>query len=88
MAASTTERAKRFGSVGFLLDDFFFGRAIGFVLGVRFLAVRFLAIGRDFIRDFSVPFMPAWAIDKAFWKSSRIFLTAMSHHAIADSWSH
>jgi hypothetical protein len=57
-------------------------------LGVRILAVSFLALDCASIRDFNVPFMPAWAIDNAFCKSSRIFFTAMPHHAIAESGSH
>lgn len=59
IAASTTERASRFGSVEFLLDDFFLGLAIGFVLGVRFVVVRLLGFTRAFLKDSSVPFMPA-----------------------------
>ena len=88
MAASTTERASCIGSAGFLLGDFFLGRALDFTLGVRFLVVRLLAFTRVFLKDSNVPFMPACVIDKAFRKSSRIFFMAMPHHAIAESESH
>jgi hypothetical protein len=57
-------------------------------LAVDFLAVRFLALGGDSVRDFNVALMPAWAIDKAFFKSTKRFFLAMSHHAIAESESH
>ena len=81
---------------GFLTRCFCFRFTVGFVLptagtfffGVRFLVVRLLAFTRVFLKDANVPFMPAWAIDKAFWKSSRIFFMAMPHHAITGSESH
>ncbi len=57
-------------------------------LGVDFLGVGFLVLRRDSVRDFSVALMPAWAINKAFFKSTKSFFLAMSHHAIADSESH
>lgn len=93
MAASTTDLASTIGSVGFFPGSFF-GCGVGFGIlrfvffGVRFFVVRFLGFTRAFLKDSNVPFIPAWAIDSAFWKSSRIFFTAMTHHAIADSESH
>ena len=77
--------------MGFLPGSFCLGLFFGFVvppsctffLGVRFLAVSFLALECVFFRDFKVPFMPAWAIDKAFLKSSMMFFIAMPHHARA-----
>ncbi len=78
---------------GFLPGSFCFGRALGVVmpflatcfLGARFRAVSLLALDYAFIKDFNVAFMPAWAIDTAFCKSSRIFFAAIPHHAIAES---
>ena len=77
--------------VGVLAGRFCVRFAVGFVmppactffLGVRFLAVRFLAGDCVFFRDFNVPFIPAFAIDSAFWKSSRRFFIAIPHHARA-----
>ena len=56
--------------------------------GDNFLAARFFPLGRDWVRDFNVALMPAWAITKAFFKSTKSFFLAMSHHAIAGSESH
>lgn len=86
IAASTTERASCIGSEGFLPDSRFLGFPFGLL--VCFLAVNFLALDCAFLRDFNVPRMPAWVINKAFWKSSRIFFMAMPHHATAESESH
>ena len=70
---------------GFLTRRFCFRFTVGFVLppagtfffGVRFLTVRFVALDCAFFRDFIVPFIPAWAIDRAFWRLSRRFFIAM-----------
>ena len=67
------------------LEGLRFRFAVGFVrppagtffFGVRFLTVRFLALDCAFFRDFTVALIPAWAINTAFWKSSRRFFIAM-----------
>ena len=74
--------------MGFFGGNFFLGRAFGFVLVVRFIVVRFLAFACAFLKELNVPFIPAWAMNKAFWKSSMIFFMAILHHAIAESVSH
>ena len=57
--------------------DFVLPPAGTFFFGVRFLTVRFLALDCAFFRDSIVPLIPAWAIDRAFWKLSKIFFIAM-----------
>lgn len=83
----TTARAFMTRLEGFLAGRFGSRFAFGFgvvpcnfFVGVVFRAVRFLTFDRAFFRDFNVPFMPAWAIDKAFLTLSRRFFMAMSHH--------
>lgn len=81
----TAARAFMTSLEGFLTRRFCFGFACGFVLppagtfffGVRFLTLSFLALDCAFFRDFTVAFIPAWAIDTAFWKSSKRFFIAM-----------
>ncbi len=51
-----------------------------FFFGVRIFTVRFLALTGVFLKDSNVPFMPAWAIDTAFWTSSMRLFIPIPHH--------
>ena len=56
-----------------------------FFLGVRIFTVRFLALNGVFLKDSNVSFMPAWAIDTAFWTSSmRLFIRIPYHDRAAQ----